>query len=335
MSSPWDDFDAPTPQTPQPRPERASTSAWDDEPSVTQNAPQPSAQSGWDDIIAPPAPPLPESASTSAWDDEPAPPPQRPGAVAPDDLDWLFERNAVIRPPQGKPRRSGSGSGKRIGIIAAAVLAVIAVFAGLVWFLSGAVASGKAPEQSATPSPTKSEVPQAPLSALSSDPSKDLSFDANITLPATGKLYLSNATTGFSSDGSGWTRNQDAVAKGYAGYDKDGCSVFWTQRDQDFGSDQNDYSATISVIESVTGGTSYDVAEYPYWTEKGGANPVGKAEVLESVTTQDGKKTNVAARAVTKLGQVSLIWSTCQDESKLPAFAKMIRSGVGFILVEK
>lgn len=322
-NSPWDEFErgtpsrepisSPVPADPvAPQARQETSSPWGEETP---------AEPSFDALIAP----TPVSAPPrGAWDE--------PESIEPVLVDEQRETPAYI--PYERPR-SDSRVGRMVAIVVAGTIAVAGIAAAVVWgvpaFLSGA-SEGKA-VATEEPTPTQTPKPQPPLSGLRSDPRADLSFGVDLTGWSTSHTYLSNVTDGFSKEGSGWAKADDP-SKGYVGYSKDGCTVQWSQKDQTFDPDENDYSASLSVLKTVTGSDSGNVQKYAYWTKDGKDKIVGSSEVVESRVDDGSKSVTIAARAVTEIGQVGLIWSSCTDPSKLDSFVKDIRPKVGFILLD-
>lgn len=211
--------------------------------------------------------------------------------------------------------------------VTAVVLCVGALVFGITQF--GSFLSSK---PTAEPAPTETVepvTPEAPISALSLDLSKDFAFAADIPLDSTSTVSLKNVSLALDGNPE-WTREE---AEGITTYkNTNGCVVNWSQKDQDFEDGVTDFEASYEALTGVTGGTDFTATEYGYWTESAGTAPTGKTEVVEARVDQDGKAVVVAARAVVATGEVGLIWMSCEDPGVLDRFVSDTRLDVGFIL---
>lgn len=224
------------------------------------------------------------------------------------------------------------GNGKRVGLIVSLSLAAVAL-GGVATVVGINYFGNIIPSQpTAEPTPTETAepvVPEAPISALSLDLTKDLAFAASIPVDSISMPSLKNVSLVL-DESPDWTREE---AEGVTAYkNANGCVVNWSQKDQEFKDGVTDFEASYAALTAVTKGTDFMVTEYGYWTEAAGTAPAGKTEVVEARVDQDDKAVVVAARAVVATGEVGLIWMSCEDPGVLDRFASDTRLDVGFIL---
>lgn len=330
--SPWDAFESAMPdrdftaagedgtvdKIPEPRDDIESILGLGDDPALNDVRPtEDDATDQWG------RPPIPDSV------------PVMPADVRDDD--WGRIINPVPQPaaaPSTIPYEEPPRGRNKLVIVAGAAVGALILAGGVAW---GVISLGGGSEpvaaETPTPTPTEAVIPEPPRSDLSADPKNDLSFRADLS--SSEDLFLSNITAGFSLEGSGWTKDTAAEAKGYTSYSQNGCSVSWTQRDASFGTMDNDYSASISLLEEITKSDDFEVAEYGYWTPESADKPVGKTEVVETEAYDGEKPMVMAVRAIADIEQASLVWLTCDDPEDLDSFVDGIRSQVGFILVSE
>lgn len=347
MSNPWDEFESSMPkrefEPAKPDPSEEKPARLDEEPAqgvfaapatpqapVSPGVPAPNA---WDQIVTPTPQATPEPQWAAA-----APAPR----AAEDDLSVFTPvveptpAAPVIPPrppkPPRQPRPPRQGGRPKwlvpvIGAVAAvAVIGVSVMFLGNM--LNAPVTAGE------TPAPETTTDPTAPLSSLSKNPDEDLSFRVNLSSMSSSDYSLSNVTAGFAADGSGWTKDTEFEENGFLGYRQEStqCSVRWTQYAQETEA-IDDYAPSIAAMVDAGGKGESSVEEYGYWSSADSVEPSGVAEVVETRVDADDVSVVVAARAVTGIDDVSVIWSMCDDPDDLDGFVDSIRSQVGFIII--